>query len=177
MATLERSESEIIANATFEALLHAMARPGEIHKLAAPGVSSIILSLLDRECTAFASDMALHGDIRATGAELVPVDKAQFVFCDVDEVAQIIPRLNEGSDYYPDDGATLIVTASSKGDQTITLSGPGIKGSIQITDFEIGGQAWQQRADYIRYPMGFDMVIVHGNDVAALPRSTEIEVN
>lgn len=55
---------EARTNATFEALMWALSRPGTVQCLPAPGVAGIAEALLDRECRAFSEDPALAGSAR-----------------------------------------------------------------------------------------------------------------
>ncbi|MGJ8527757.1 phosphonate C-P lyase system protein PhnH [Maritalea sp.] len=175
MAAPLRNDEEIVANSAFDALLNATSRPGEKYPLPNQGEHSIIIALLDRECTVYATDAEVKAQIVEAGAQLVPIELADFVFCTASEVEKFIPHLRTGSDAYPDDGATLIIRASAQTGAKITLSGPGVPGKIQLMDWNIGRTAWRRRDEYVRYPMGFDMVVVCDNHVWAIPRSTEIK--
>ena len=46
--------TEARSNASFEALMRAMSRPGDKRTLPEPGLASIIETLIDLECTVFA---------------------------------------------------------------------------------------------------------------------------
>lgn len=172
-----RNDEEIISNNAFEALLGAMARPGDIKKLPFAGFESVVTTLVDRECTAYTTDALLGQHIQKSGARLVEIGDADFVFCSASEISTLMLQLKTGSDLYPDDGATLVVLGGQKTGTLVTLTGPGIATSVQVDAFEIPKAAWARRADCIRYPMGFDMVIVSNDQVLAIPRSTQVEIS
>lgn len=176
MAAPQRNHEEAFANAAFDAMLSATARPGQIETLPESDFGPVIAALIDRECTFFASDERLIQHLTETGARFVSASEADFVFCQADELAALLPKVKIGSDLYPDDGATLIVAAGlAKGDR-LRLSGPGIKGHEDVAIAGFDRAVWDQRTKQIRYPTGFDMLIVDGANVMALPRSTQVEV-
>ncbi|MCF4099277.1 phosphonate C-P lyase system protein PhnH [Maritalea mediterranea] len=176
MAAPQRNPEEAFANEAFDAMLSATARPGQIETLPAGEFGPVIAALIDRECTFFASDEVLIQQLGETGARFTPVGEADFVFCDVDEVPAILPKVKIGSDLYPDDGATLIVAAGVAQGDKLRLSGPGIKGHDDVMVAGFDRAVWDHRARQIRYPTGFDMLIVDGAQLMALPRSTTVEV-
>lgn len=177
MAVPVRNDDEILSNSAFDALLGAMSRPGEIKQLPSAGFTSVIAALIDRECTAHTTEAALEQQIQKAGARLVDARHADFVFCSVSEVVELIPQLKMGSDLYPDDGATLVVLADKKEETMLTLQGPGIEAVAHVNAFNIPKEAWTRRTENIRYPMGFDMIIVSDSHVLAIPRSTQVEID
>lgn len=176
MAAPQRTHEEAFANAAFDALLSATARPGQVEALPGSDFGAIIAALIDRECTFFASDDALIHQLNETGARFVSAEAADFVFCQATEVAALLPKVKIGSDLYPDDGATLIVATTLENGDKLRLRGPGIKSHEDVALGGIDRAVWDQRTKQIRYPTGFDMLIVDGADVMALPRSTQVEV-
>jgi alpha-D-ribose 1-methylphosphonate 5-triphosphate synthase subunit PhnH len=176
MAAPQRNHEEAFANAAFDAMLSATARPGQIETLPDSDFGPVIAALIDRECTFFASDELLIQQLSETGARFTSIGEADFVFCRASELAALLPKVKIGSDLYPDDGATLIVSARlAKGDK-LRLSGPGIKSHEDVALAGFERAVWDQRTKQIRYPTGFDMLIVDGAQLMALPRSTKVEV-
>jgi len=169
---------EARTNATFEALMWALSRPGTVQVLPAPGMAGIAETLLDRECAAFCDDPALAGAIASFGAALVPVagaDHAFLALADGEGLARLA-AVPVGSDLYPDGGATVVAQARFGVGQRLRLTGPGIE---TFTDIAVGGLAggiWPLRAARCRYPAGFDLFLICGAQVIGLPRSTHIEV-
>lgn len=171
-----RSAEEVCANAAFDALLKATAWPGSVHALPDPGVELVIAALIDRECVVYASDPIIVASLMRTGARLADPESADYVFCSAEEAGRFAAQIRPGSDYYPDDGATLVVTARLGSGASCRLSGPGIETSAMLECEGLDAAFWRQRNTRIRYPMGFDIIIVGGRDVAAIPRSTQVEI-
>jgi len=169
---------ETRTNATFEALMWVLSRPGTVQVLPAPGMAGIAEALLDRECRVFCDDPALAERIAPFGAAQVPVPLADHAFLSLAD-AEALVRLEQvpvGSDLYPDQGATVVTPATFGAGQRLRLTGPGIESFVDIS---LGGLApglWPLRAARCRYPAGFDLFLVCGAEVIGLPRSTMIEV-
>ena len=76
-------------NATFDALMWALARPGRVQPLPFPGLLALAESLLDRECSFFCSDERLKADIARTGANAVALPQAEYVFASIGDRAEV----------------------------------------------------------------------------------------
>lgn len=168
---------ELRCNATFESLLWAMSRPGDARLLPAPGMDGVIETLIDLECSAYAESEALRVLLLASGAVLAEeVADAGYVF--LDDLADFntrLARLNCGSAFYPDDGATLIVPAAHGRGPRLRLTGPGIETETEIA-LDVPAGFWAWRAKKAAYPEGFDLILLDGASVIAIPRSTQVEV-
>lgn len=175
------------AQATFRAVLDAMARPGKLHnvgeQLSAPApldraTAAVLLTLVDNEtplwldpAAATARDwLAFH-----CGADLVDAaDAAAFV------LALSLPELSAlaaGSDEAPEGSATLILQVETLGaGARYRLAGPGLREPAVLeaqglpADFVA---AWRQ--NHALYPRGVDIILCAGTTIAALPRSVAIE--
>jgi alpha-D-ribose 1-methylphosphonate 5-triphosphate synthase subunit PhnH len=169
---------EIFANAGFDALMWALARPGIARTLPAPGVAAIIASLIDRECTFHTTDQTLSAPLAATGARPVRLAEADYVFAGLGSPQEIaaMERLKSGNLLYPDDSATLVVPAQLGTGLRLQLSGPGVDGSVQITIGGIDRGFWSLREKLVRYPLGIDLYLVDAERVLGMPRSTKVEV-
>ena len=151
------SPEETRCNAAFDALMWALSRPGLVRDLPDPGPAVIAETLLDRECAAFSAMGDLTSVIARTGAELVPLDKADHVFLGADLTEADIDSLRGlrlGSDLHPEDGATLILPAQIGTGTRLRLSGPGVDGAINISLGGLPDVLWSLRAAMMRYPMG-----------------------
>lgn len=169
--------AEIRCNAVFEALLRAMSRPGEAQFLPTPGMAGIIEALIDLECTAYAEAAELRAWLSAAGA-LLAEDIAQAGYVFVDSLAGFeawLPSINRGSALYPDAGATLVAAAGHGRGSRLRLMGPGIAESRDIL-VDVPAGFWDLRAQLSAYPEGFDLILVDGVSVIAIPRSTQVEV-
>lgn len=172
----QRSPEEARANAAFEALLNANARPGSIHLLPETGFGPIIDALIDRECVVHATDPLTSAELAHTGARRDAAETADYLFGGADEAAPLARAARLGSDDYPDEGATLLIAAPIGQGQTLRLSGPGIETTTTLRLDGLNTAFWDIRRTRNRYPMGFDIVIVDGRSLAAIPRSTLVEV-
>lgn len=175
LATPAPSSAETRDNAAFDTLLWALSRPGLPRDLPEPREGSIITALLDRECLVYSADPLLLPEIMRTGAELADIDQADHVFLGAMASSDPLAEISIGSDFYPDDGATLIVRANIGSGNAVRLTGPGIEDAVTV---QLGGLPdgfWKARAARLRYPMGFDLFFVDGARVVGVPRSTKIE--
>ncbi len=167
---------ETRTNATFEALMWALSRPGTVQDLPAPGSAGIAEALLDRECRAFCDDPALADRIATFGAALVPLPLADHCFLALDAGLDRLAQIAVGSALYPDTGATVVAQARFGTGQRLRLTGPGIETLAEIALDGIAPVFWALRAALCRYPAGFDLFLTCGAQVIGLPRSTTIEV-
>ncbi len=175
------------AQATFRAVLDAMARPGTIHgageQLAAPApldraTAAVLLTLVDHEtplwldaAAAPARDwLAFH-----CGAALVPEPNAACF-----AVALSLPDLAwfpAGSHEAPEGSATLVLQVPALASGTrYRLSGPGLrKPEVLLVS---GLPPWfiaQWQQNRALSPRGVDIILCAGSTLAALPRSVSIE--
>ncbi|WP_413219560.1 phosphonate C-P lyase system protein PhnH [Tritonibacter mobilis] len=167
----------------FRAAMDVMARPGEIREItgavAPEGLSiaaaSLILTLCDPETGIYlASDVdstALRGWITFhTGAPIVPAAEADFAVGGW-EALMPIDQYRIGTSEYPDRSATLVVELAEFAAPNVTLTGPGIKDTVRMNLPDV---ALMQRNSML-YPLGVDLFFTCGSEVAALPRSTQIQ--
>lgn len=180
------------AQATFRAVLDAMARPGQIHPAGvgldapaplAPATAALLLTLVDPDtplwldpALAPARDwIAFH-----CAAPLVP-DPGAAAFLATTALPPL-DRLRAGSDEAPEEGASVILQLPALGEGPgYRLSGPGLAEPIA---FAAGGLAtgglgagflvaWQ--ANRALFPRGIDLLLCSGTRLAALPRSVSVE--
>ncbi len=175
-AIVKPTEAETLANATFEALLWALSRPGMPRRLPQAGESQIISALLDRECRAYSVEPRLLPEIMRTGAEIAEIEDADHVFLSEMPSVDDLSRVPIGSDLYPDDGATVVLRARLGQGQPVAFSGPGVDGVLTLQIDGLPAGFWPARSALLRYPMGFDLFILDGAQVIGVPRSTKVEV-
>ncbi|RYE82997.1 MAG: phosphonate C-P lyase system protein PhnH [Hyphomicrobiales bacterium] len=111
------------------------------------------------------------------GAALVE-DPARAAFAVVDGAA-VEPKLsafNAGDDQFPDRSTTVLVQcAGLEGGDAVTLEGPGIPGQRTIAPTGLRPDFWAEVADNATlYPLGVDLLLIHGAQALGLPRSTQI---
>ncbi|MEJ8561115.1 phosphonate C-P lyase system protein PhnH [Yoonia sp. GPGPB17] len=169
------SDFEAQTNATYEALMWALSRPGRARGLPQAGQAGIILTLIDRECAIYTDSEELRAVAASTGAHPVAAECADHLFLTSVPNVAFLRQLRQGSDMYPEEGATLVLPASFKGNTRLRLTGPGVDGEITI-NLDAPPVIWTARKQIMRYPMGFEIFLVDGDQVIGLPRTTEIEV-
>lgn len=169
------SPAETLANATFEALMWALSRPGLSRDLPQPGHAALVEALIDRECAVFCEDPALAQQVARTGAALVDLPRADHVFLTTPDTA-LLRQLRMGSDLHPEAGATLVLPVTLDRGQRLRLTGPGVDGAVDIRVDGLPEGFWAERAHVMRYPMGFDLFLTDGPRVLGVPRSTKAEV-
>jgi alpha-D-ribose 1-methylphosphonate 5-triphosphate synthase subunit PhnH len=175
------------AQATFRAVLGAMARPGILHqageRFAAPvpldqATAAVLLTVVDNETPLWLDLAALPArDWLAfhCGAAIVAApDTARFA------MALSWPDLTQfpaGSHEAPEDSATLILQVPALGQGArYRLSGPGLlePALLSASGLPPGFIAqWQQ--NHALFPRGVDIILCAGTTLAALPRSVSIE--
>ena len=173
------------SQSVFRAVMNAMARPGRIHRIAAPAqppaplaraTAAVLLTLIDAEtplwldpaATAAWPWIAFH-----CGATPGAIDTAPFaVALGPVEMTDLAP----GTDEEPERSTTLILQVAALGHgEQFHLSGPGLDGSETLAidglpeDFRA---AWDVNGR--RFPRGIDVILCAGDTLAALPRTVRV---
>lgn len=170
------SEVETRCNAVFDALMWALSRPGLRRALPDTGAAQIVDALIDRECAVWAADPAITARAGQVGAALVALAQADHLFAGALVDADALRGLRCGSDLYPDDGATLVVDAQFDTGEALRVTGPGVNGAETLRVGGLPDGFWAVRAEAMRYPMGFELFLLSGDQVIGIPRSTKVEV-
>jgi len=175
MIALPRPDSgETRDNQTFEALMWAMSRPGTVREMPEPGLLPVALALVDIETQVCCDDPVLAEALARTGAHKTAADEAGYLFVTGDPMPAM-RAAKPGSALYPDEGATIVIAVPLSGGPRLKLTGPGIETSIEVSP-DLPPAFWAERASRSAYPAGHDLIIVEGQRVVALPRSTQVEV-
>ncbi|MEL7150784.1 MAG: phosphonate C-P lyase system protein PhnH [Pseudomonadota bacterium] len=170
------SDFETRTNTTFDALMWALSRPGLVRQLPVAGTAGIVEALIDRECRVYAQSDTLRVQVMRAGAELVALEEADHVFVDALSDLTLLNQVSLGSDLYPETGATLIAPARFGDGPLLRLTGPGVDGETPVRIEGVPPSFWEKRRDVMRYPMGFELFLIDGDQVLGLPRSTVVEV-
>jgi alpha-D-ribose 1-methylphosphonate 5-triphosphate synthase subunit PhnH len=165
---------ETRTNATYEALMWALSRPGLAREMPTPGQAAIIEALIDRECRVHCADPELAEVAGRTGARLVEPARADHLFFDSLPTSDILGQIGLGSDLHPEAGATLVCNAVLGKGPRLRLTGPGCDGAVEVRIGGLPDGFWQARARLMRYPMGFELFFVDGARVLGIPRSTTV---
>ncbi|MDK9722095.1 MAG: phosphonate C-P lyase system protein PhnH [Rhodospirillales bacterium] len=180
------------ANASFRAVLNAMAHPGRLFSITAQppappvlgcGLGSILLALADRDTPLWLSETIAVPEVAGwigfhTGAQLIGDHRmASFVLFHAQDRLLPLDEFSLGTPEYPDRSATLLIGVERLQEgKGLTLSGPGIERANRLDIEGIGPEFWQARADLAPlYPLGLDLIFCTQNQVAALPRTTVVE--
>ncbi|MBJ7532998.1 phosphonate C-P lyase system protein PhnH [Rhodomicrobium vannielii ATCC 17100] len=179
--------------ATFRAVMYAMARPGETRAVPSaltppaplsPSAAALALTLLDYE-TPFWLDAALReaADVARwlkfhTGASATAKpEQAAFAFAADPLALPPLDAFSQGTPDFPDRSTTIVLqVAAFSGGSPLILSGPGVEDERLFAPSPLApGFAAELRANTGRFPCGVDIVFAGPGSVAALPRSTRIE--
>lgn len=179
------------SQAAFRTLLGALSEPGTIHALeggiappagCAAAMAVSLLTLADYETPLWLDQSRREGAagawVRFHCAAPLAASPAEAAFAVLDGAATE-PKLaafNPGNDLFPDTSTTLIIEcAAFEGGEAVTLSGPGIETSRTIAPTGLRAGFWDEvAANNALYPLGVDMLLVAGNRIMGLPRSTII---
>jgi len=175
---------------TFRALLDAMAHPGRIVALPAKveppkplrcAATAVALALLDHDTpvwldtTVAESGRAMDYLRFHCGCPFVDAPgKARFALIGDTTTLPHLGRFDAGCDTYPETSATLIVEVSGlDGGPMVTLTGPGIRDETPFAPYGLPDWFWGAwSVNNAAYPLGVDIILTCGTELAALPRST-----
>ena len=181
------------AQAAFRGALDSMAAPGSIVDLGAipetpspldPATVALCLALVDQDTPIWlgegAARQAVYDYLRFhCGCPVVKSTRAaRFAIALANEVVPSLDTMNLGTDQQPDLSTTMILQVPTLDDGNgVRLTGPGIENEAR---FSIGGvppHFWRERKmQESLFPRGVDVFFTCGRRLAALPRSTVIEV-
>lgn len=188
----------------FRQLLTALSEPGKLITLdRCSGFSSMhsaatqtLLTLADITTplwlsSSLASQNALIDNLSFhCGISIEPSqEKASFAVVaeqDLAEFSWMDAAFYAGNEEYPDSSTTVIVELNSlslasgtTASQVLRLTGPGIKTHVEIDSGCIPASLitfLEQRQDRYAFPLGIDLLLVSGEALLAIPRTTKIEV-
>ena len=175
------SDPAIQSAHAFRSVMEAMARPGKIHDITgaeppAPlskAAGAVLLTLCDTDTPVYLAGDADCDAVRAwlafhTGAPLMGPSHAMFAVGKWDALVPL-SAYPKGTSEYPDRSTTLIVEQDELTTGAL-LTGPGIKESASLNLPEAA--AFQVNRSI--FPLGLDFIFTCGDQLAALPRSTEV---
>jgi alpha-D-ribose 1-methylphosphonate 5-triphosphate synthase subunit PhnH len=176
--------------ATFRALMDAMARPGNIKELEridapaplAAGTAAIVRSLTDYETPvwlddALAAEPAVAAWIRFQTGAPIAADPRQATFALVGNANALsdFTTFSPGNADYPDRSPTLIVQVERFAGAAYSLTGPGIRTEQTLCAEPLPDDfAARWAANGALFPCGIDLVLVAGTNIAAWPRTVRV---
>lgn len=184
------------SQAAFRAILAALSEPGTIHALdiaiEAPGVfhpatAIALMTLADYETPLWLAESVRAGGSWARFHCSTPLTdtpfEAAFAVVAGHAAEPLLAAFNPGNDLFPDRAATLLIECKAleggdfEGGDAVTLSGPGIETSLRIAPQGLRAGFWDEViANNAAYPLGVDILLVSGNKIMGLPRSTQVEM-
>lgn len=173
----------------FRAILSALSEPGTIHVLDAgieapdglhPASAVTLLTLADYETPVWLAEAGREGAagawlrFHATTPLAAQPTEASFAVIDGAGNTPKLADFSGGDDLFPDRSTTILVECTTlEGGEMVTLSGPGIPGTRTVAPKGLRAEFWAEvAANNALYPLGIDMLLVAGNRVMGLPRST-----
>lgn len=167
----------------FRAIMEAMARPGAIQNISgamppaglSQAAGAVLLTLCDAETAVYLAGDTDTPDLRQwiafhCGSPITGPAQCAFAFGRWDDLTPL-HRFQTGTSEYPDRSATLIVEQDRLMTNGAILKGPGIKSQAELNLPEIDAF----RTNRALFPLGLDFIFTAGNQLAALPRSTQVE--
>lgn len=181
------------AQAVFRKLLDAVANPGVIKNIQEeagkfekgyPPLLALGCTLLDNEEKMYVEkNPRLSAELRSlTLVQESGLDEADYIFLSSEmnygSMEEILKNAKHGTYADPQRSATLLVLCKSiKGEDKLTLEGPGVKGSITIKVLPYIRKVMEMRENLdIEYPLGIDLVFTDemGN-LLGIPRLIRIK--
>jgi alpha-D-ribose 1-methylphosphonate 5-triphosphate synthase subunit PhnH len=175
----------------FRAIADAMSHPGEIKRIPArppapaqlmPAAAALCLTLLDFETPlwlqspqpAVADYLRFHC---GCSPALAPEDAA-FALITNTVAMPTLSAFNAGVPEYPDRSTTLLMQVASLSNASgVRLSGPGLRQTLRLDVAGVPAHYWREVQDSrAAFPCGVDIVFICNDRIAALPRTTVVEL-
>ena len=200
------SEPVFDSQRSFRAVLEAMSHPGRMVDVGTPidappplhaATAAICLALVDFETPVWiqaATDGNTHATENATAhateslsqflrfhcSSPLAADPALAAFAVIHDPAHMpaLTAFSAGLSDYPDRSTTLLIQVDGLNTGCrVQLSGPGIKGTQQLAPSGLPERFWTEwRDNGALFPRGVDVLFICGSDIAALPRTTRVEM-
>ena len=182
------------SQATFRVILDAMAHPGRVLHLPlrpdpvgalGPAAVAVALALVDNDTRVWLDPGAKTepvGDFLRFHCGCAFAERPEdATFAFVSEPRTCVPlwSFGLGTPEYPDRSSTVILQVDNleDGGRGARLTGPGIETEAHLSVSPLSDGFWDQaKANHSFFPLGIDILFVCGDRIAALPRSTAIEV-
>ena len=179
------------AQASFRAVLEAMAHPGKIVSLPispmgvppeplCKGSAAIALTLCDSDTSiwldAASPDAANYLAFHCGALIAAAPGNALFVFVSDADALPPLHTFALGSDEHPERSTTLVIrVAGLRNGDGVRLRGPGIRDDIRLDVAGLPRRFWAERAALNElFPRGLDILFVSQHSLSALPRATRI---
>jgi alpha-D-ribose 1-methylphosphonate 5-triphosphate synthase subunit PhnH len=192
MSALAFADPAVESQAAFRAILRAIASPGAIETCGrglappsplSPAAAAAILTLADFETPLWiASSLAAGGEAAAylkfhTGAPLAASPgQAAFALIDLERDGLDLKSFAQGEPDYPDRSTTVVAQTRSLARRPgMRIAGPGVSGTAEFDFSPTPGDFLSQwEANRATFPLGVDLILTHGTELAVLPRSVRV---
>lgn len=181
------------AGQTFRAILDVLSRPGTVAEISGPAetphglsktAAAVLLTMADYATPVWMDGTTTNDAITSyirfhTNAPITArADQSAFALFNGTMSDFFVDVFHPGTPQYPDRSTTLIIdVADFDSGPTVQLTGPGIDIG---TTFQVNGLAhnfWSEmQKNNALFPLGVDVIFTAPDQLAALPRSTRIEV-
>lgn len=188
------ADKVLSAQSTFRSVMEAIARPGSVQQAIASvgtprpmmhGTAAIALTLFDHDTPIWLdAEMSATSEVAKwlkfhSGAPVVD-DPAICSFALIGNGAALpdLSNFSFGTNEYPDRSTTLILQVDSlKHGSAYELRGPGIDGTASLRAMIAPADLFDRLAvNETMFPRGIDVVLVSGETIVAIPRTTRLAV-
>ena len=184
------ADKVLSAQSTFRSVMDAMARPGRVQRIAPTsgkpaammqGTAAIALTLFDHDTPIWLDaamsatpDVAKWLKFHTSAPVVADSSIASFALVGSPQNLPSLDRFAFGSNEYPDRSTTLILQVESLTDgPALELRGPGIDGAATLQASIQPQDLFERLAvNAALFPRGIDVVLVHGDTIVAIPRTT-----
>jgi alpha-D-ribose 1-methylphosphonate 5-triphosphate synthase subunit PhnH len=186
------ADKVLSAQSTFRSVMDAMARPGRVQRIVPTsgkpaammqGAAAIALTLFDHDTPVWLDaamsatpDVAKWLKFHTSAPVVADSSIASFALVGSPQNLPPLHRFAFGSNEYPDRSTTLILQVESLTDgPAFELRGPGIDGTATLQASIKPQDLFERLAvNATLFPRGIDVVLVHGDTIVAIPRTTRL---
>ena len=186
------ADKVLSAQSTFRSVMDAMARPGTVQRVVASvgtpgpmmcGTAAIALTLFDHDTPIWldarmseTSEVAKWLKFHSGAPVLEDPSVCSFALIGNGGALPDLSRFSFGTNEYPDRSTTLILQVDSlKHGSAFELRGPGIDGTTTLRAMIEPVNLFDRLAvNETLFPRGVDVVLVSGEAIVAIPRTTRL---
>lgn len=185
------AEPVFAAQAVFRTVMDCMARPGTIGTIAAGAkppqplsgaAGAVALTLCDHDTPVWLTPQLAKSKLPGwlsfhTGAPVTTEKQdARFAFIEKGTLVPGFGVFSQGTQEYPDRSTTLVIEIELfEGGRPLVLTGPGIRDEARFAPIGLPETFLSlAQANRALFPRGVDLILVAGDEVVCLPRTTII---
>jgi alpha-D-ribose 1-methylphosphonate 5-triphosphate synthase subunit PhnH len=179
------------AQTVFRTLMDCMARPGTVGRIAAEArpplplsraAGAVAVTLCDHDTSIWLTPRLAKSKLPQwlafhTGAAVTEEKQdARFAFVEKGGVMPGFGVFSQGTQEYPDRSTTLVIEIEALGGgRPLVLTGPGIRDEARFAPQGLPATFVSlAQANRALFPRGVDLILLAGDEVACLPRTTVI---